>query len=225
MKMKFQSNKISITLSICALLFCLIAILVSAGLTKSFDDTILLSMRQTENASIPVGPAWLKNFMIDISSLGSVSIIVLIVVFVSGFLIIKRDFKLLRVILFAAIGGGIIDLLLKILFTRPRPEIVPHFVNAEFWSFPSGHSIMSSVVYLSLAAIFIPVKMNENIKKYFLIFAVVITLLVGLSRIYLGVHYPTDVLAGWLLGTAWSCISILLADKLTTKKLAEITDG
>ncbi len=207
------------------LIFCLIAVLVSAGLTKGFDNSILLSMRQTGNTSIPLGPAWIRDFMTDISSLGSVSVIVVVTVFAAGCLLLKRSFKMLRVILFAAIGGGVLDLLLKEIFSRPRPEIVPHLVNAEFWSFPSGHSVMSAAVYLSLAAIAAPVQTGSNIRRFIPISAVVIVLLIGISRIYLGVHYPTDVLAGWLLGTAWCCSSIRLAEGLKRNNSAEAVRG
>ncbi len=223
--MNLKSNRILIILSISIFVFCFIALLVSSGSTANIDDLILLSFRQNGNTSIPVGPAWLMDFMTDISSLGSVSIIVAVTLFVSGCMIVKKNFNLLWIILFAAIGGGLLDLLLKYLFARPRPEIVPHLVNVESWSFPSGHSVMSAVIYLSLAVIFIPVDMDRSIKKYILTSAVIISFLIGVSRIYLGVHYPSDVLAGWMLGTAWCCISMLLAERLTNRKLSEITDG
>jgi len=223
--MQLKSNKILIILSISILLFCLIAVLESTGLTKHFDKSILLSFRQSGDNSIPAGPVWLLDFMTDISFLGSVTVIILITLFVSVFFIIKKNLTLLWVILFAAIGGGALDLILKEIFARPRPEVVPHLVNASTWSFPSGHSVMSAVVYISLAVIFIPANLNNRLKKYILTSAIILSLLIGISRIYLGVHYPTDVLGGWILGAIWSCISVVFASRIIKKPLAEATDG
>lgn len=219
-----RSNKILIILSSSIILFCLIAILIFTGATKQFDERILLLLRQTKNTAIPVGPAWLQDFMTDISSMGSVSVIIIVTLFVSGFFIIKKNYYLLRVILFAAIGGGVSDLLLKGIFERHRPEIVPHLVNVNSWSFPSGHSVMSAVVYLSLAVIFIPLNLKEEIKNYILTSAIIITLLIGISRVYLGVHYPTDVIGGWTLGIIWSCISAFFTERISSHSLAETAD-
>jgi undecaprenyl-diphosphatase len=121
----------------------------------------------------------------------------------------------------SVIGGAILSNLLKDFFQRPRPEIVPHLAYAANTSFPSGHSMMSAVTYLTLAALLARSQERRRIKAYFLLLAVLITFLVGVSRIYLGVHWPTDVLAGWTAGTTWALLCWLVARSLQRRKALE----
>jgi undecaprenyl-diphosphatase len=117
--------------------------------------------------------------------------------------------------LFAATGGGLLlSSLLKGWFNRPRPEIVPHLSYVYTSSFPSGHSMLAAVVYLTLGSLLAASVTRRRIKAYILFVAILLTTLVGVSRVYLGVHYPTDVLAGWMAGLAWSLLVWLAARKL-----------
>jgi undecaprenyl-diphosphatase len=204
---------------VCLLLFIFIANLVQLGKTKSFDDWILLSLRNNQNVNQPIGPQWLEIAMINITSLGSAVIITLITIIVVGYLIFQKNYFYIFVVLFATIGGTILVLLLKNFFGRERPELVPHLVYAVSFSFPSGHSMMSAVVYLTQASLISKIQKSKSLKIYILTIAIILTVLIGLSRIYLGVHYPTDVLAGWALGTAWAYICWLLANYFTEKGL------
>ncbi|MGD1005621.1 MAG: phosphatase PAP2 family protein [Ignavibacteriaceae bacterium] len=204
-------NTIFITLLTGIVLFCLVSLSVISGKINYIDNAILLSLRNTNNHSIPIGPGWLLNFMRDVSALGSVTIVVLITILTSGFLILKKEYPSLRVVLFASISGGIIELLMKGIFSRPRPHIVPHLVNVDSLSYPSGHSAISAIIYLSLIFIIFTLDIKRSIKISFLYSAIFLILLIGISRIYLGVHYPSDVLGGWALGLIWSSISVILA--------------
>jgi undecaprenyl-diphosphatase len=105
----------------------------------------------------------------------------------------------------AAVGGGmLLSTLLKMGFDRPRPDLVPHGALVYTASFPSGHATLSAVVYLTLGALLARVQPRFVLKFYLLGLAIVLTVTVGVSRVYLGVHWPTDVLAGWALGAAWA---------------------
>ena len=152
--------------------------------------------------------------MQDVTALGSVTVVVLITLLASGFVIIKKDSISLKFILISIIGGGLLELLMKGIFSRPRPAAVTHLVYADTLSFPSGHSAISSVVYLSLVYIIFNLDIKRNIKLYFLYSAVILILLVGFSRIYLGVHFPTDVIGGWALGLSWISISLIITNHL-----------
>jgi undecaprenyl-diphosphatase len=180
---------------------------------NKIDNSILLSFRAAGNTSVPIGPAWLVDFMQDVSSLGSVTVVIIITVLTSGLLILKREYRSLKVILIAVIAGGTIDLLMKVVISRQRPQLVTHLAPIDSFSFPSGHSAMSAIIYLSLLSIIFTLDLKRSIKIYFLFSAVILIFLVGISRIYLGVHYPSDVLGGWMLGLSWSSISNLLVQK------------
>jgi undecaprenyl-diphosphatase len=105
----------------------------------------------------------------------------------------------------------LLSTLLKLGFERPRPDLVPHAVVVYTASFPSGHAMLSAVTWLTLGALLMRVEPRRRVKAYVLALAVLTTLLVGASRIYLGVHWPTDVLAGWCIGAAWALMCWLAA--------------
>ena len=117
----------------------------------------------------------------------------------------------------AVAGGMLISHLLKLLFARPRPEI-EHAVQVFTPSFPSGHATLSAVTFLTLAALLSRVRTRRRVKIYFVSVAVILTVIVGVSRIYLGVHYPTDVLAGWCIGSAWAIACWAMAVWLQARK-------
>ena len=177
----------------------------------AFDTEILLAFRQAGHPDVPVGPLWLEGAMRDITSLGSSSVLVLIVTAVIVYLLLIRKAGTALFILVAVAGGQLLSTLLKAGIDRPRPELVSHLVNETSLSFPSGHALLSAVTYLtlgSLAARFLP---GRTTKIFVLCLAVLTTLLVGVSRVYLGVHWPSDVLAGWCAGFAWAMLCWLAA--------------
>ena len=115
--------------------------------------------------------------------------------------------------------------LLKLAFQRPRPDLVPHGAEVYTASFPSGHAMLSAVTYLTLAALLIQVQVQWRAKTYVLALAVLVTLLIGVSRVYLGVHWPTDVLAGWCIGAAWALLCWLAALALQRNRQVERSEA
>ncbi|OBQ63272.1 phosphatase PAP2 family protein [Mesorhizobium erdmanii] len=185
----------------------------------AFDTEILLAFRQTGQPGIPIGPLWLEGAIRDITSLGSPSVLVLITAATIIYLMLIRRPWTALLIFVAVAGGQVLSSLLKVGVDRPRPELVSHLVSETSLSFPSGHAMLSAVTYLtlgSLAARFLP---GRATKIYVLSLAVLTTVLVGVSRIYLGVHWPSDVLAGWCAGFAWAMLCWLVARVLQRRKM------
>jgi len=153
--------------------------------------------------------------------LGGVSLLGLTTVIAVGFLVLDGKSHMAVFAAGSVTGGMIVSSLLKDIFQRPRPEIVPHVAYAASTSFPSGHSMMSAVTYLTLAALLARSQERKRLKAYFLLLAALLTLMVGVSRVYLGVHWPTDVLAGWMAGAVWAMLCWLVARWLQTRKTLE----
>ncbi|HEY4264999.1 MAG TPA: phosphatase PAP2 family protein [Micropepsaceae bacterium] len=170
----------------------------------AFDNAILLALRVPGNRAIPIGPAWLPETARDITSLGSIPVIGLLLLAVTGYLLLERKRGSARWILAAAIGGVLLDDLLKFAISRPRPDMIDASVRVFSTSFPSGHASLSAIAYLTLGALLAQTHDSIPIRVYILALAAALTILVGLSRLYLGVHYPSDVLAGWCIGGAWA---------------------
>jgi undecaprenyl-diphosphatase len=193
---------------------------VKEGDTRGFDREMLLAMRHPGDLS-PRGGERAEEAARDITSLGSSSILGLITVF--GVLFLALDGKR-HMALFAGasvVGGMIVSNLLKDFFQRPRPEIVPHLAYASNTSFPSGHSMMSAVTYLTLGALLARSHDRRAVKAFFLLVAALLCFLVGVTRVYLGVHWPTDVLAGWTAGAVWALLCWVIARWLQRRQTLE----
>jgi undecaprenyl-diphosphatase len=147
----------------------------------------------------------------DFTALGGVGVLTFITIAALGSLLLSRRFRMALFTLVAVSGGMLLSTLLKLGFDRPRPDLVPHESIVYTASFPSGHSMMSAVTYLTLAALLNSVEPSRRLKAYLLIVAIAVTVLTGVSRVYLGVHWPTDVLAGWAAGAAWAALCWLVA--------------
>jgi undecaprenyl-diphosphatase len=183
------------------------------GDTRAFDESVLLAFRDRNNPSSPIGPAWLQIMFRDITPLGGYAVVVLISLAVIGYLIIGGKRAAALWVLVSVGGGAVLSNLLKLAIERPRPDLVARLVDVNTTSFPSGHATLAAVTYLTLGALLSRVEPRRHAKIYVLTVAVALTLLIGVSRIYLGVHWPTDVLAGWCVGAAWAmlCWRIALA--------------
>lgn len=184
------------------------------GDTQAFDVWVMQSLRKPGQPEAPIGPAWGFEVARDITGLGGIAVLTLVSVGVAGFLALARKWAAMAFILGATLTGLILSNGLKYAFARPRPEVVPNLVEVHTTSFPSGHSLMSAVVYLTLAALLMRLAHSFPLKLYLLGVAITLTVLVGASRVYLGAHYPTDVLGGWAVGFAWAALCWLLADFL-----------
>ena len=179
--------------------------------TQHFDERVLLALRRADNPEEPVGPRWLAEVARDVTALGSVSVLTLVVCAVGGFLVLVRRWRTLALVVGSTVGGAVVNTLLKSLFARPRPTVVPHLTHVLTESFPSGHAMLSAIVYLTLGALLAQLVERRWQRAYLVGVALTLTLLIGLTRVYLGVHYPTDVLGGWMAGLAWALLTATLA--------------
>jgi len=194
-----------------------------AGTPHAFDTEILLAFRKAGQPDSPIGPQWLEGAMRDITSLGSASVLVLITAAVIVYLLMIRRPATALLIFVAVAGGQMLSSLLKAGIDRPRPDLVSHLVNETSFSFPSGHAMLSAVTYLTLGSLAARFLHGRTTKIFVLCLAVLTTVLVGISRVYLGVHWPSDVLAGWCAGFAWAMLCWLVARVLQRRNA--VTDS
>ncbi len=202
-----------------------VRVLAAVGFARiqSFDERVLLLLRRPEDLAVPIGPHWLLDAAREITALGSATILVVVTLSVVGYLWLERRYGLLALVLASTFGGVLITTMLKDVLGRPRPTVVPHLVTVSSPSFPSGHSMLSTTVYLTLGALLTRVSADRATKLYFVLLPSMLTVSIGLSRIYLGVHYPTDVLGGWVGGLVWALACVVVARELERRRV--ITPG
>ncbi len=191
-------------------MFAEIADEVTEGDSLSFDEWVLTSLRQTEDPSTIRGPGWITTWVEEVTALGGTAVVTLITVVVIGYLLLFKDYRAVGMVLIAVVGGALLVSFLKSSFGRVRPDVVPRLMEETSLSFPSGHASMSAILYLSLAALLVNVQPRRRVRIYIITVAVLLTIMIGLSRVWLGVHYPTDVLAGWSFGLAWASFCYLI---------------
>ena len=178
---------------------------VAQGDTRAFDHAILVALRVHDEPGRLRGPAWVGGAVRDVTALGGETLLTLFTVAVCCYLSLARRPDLSLFAAASVIGGAALMYLLKWLFARPRPDLVPHILTVvSSGSFPSGHAMLSAVVYLTLGGIVAEVVPRHALKVYVLSVAIFLTVLIGSTRVLLGVHYPTDVLAGWAAGFLWA---------------------
>lgn len=198
---------------------------VGEGETATFDTAILLAFRNNADLSDPLGPAWFEGIMRDFTALGGVAVLTTVTALVAGFLLLTRKHRTAWMVIISVLGGIALSHLLKWGFGRPRPDLVPHATAVYSESFPSGHAMLSAVVYLTLGALLARTEGEVRVKIYLVSAAGFLTLLVGISRIYLGVHWPTDVLAGWAVGASWALVCWLVMLWLQGRGKVEAEDA
>ena len=187
---------------------------VSKGDTQKFDVWAVRALREADNPALPIGPAWVQELARDLTALGGITVLLLVLLSVIGFLFLQRKYGAMWLVMIASATGFLISTVTKELFHRARPDVVPHLSYVKTASFPSGHSMLSAVVYLTLGSILTRLVKDRRTKAYLLVVPLLLTFLVGVSRVYLGVHYPTDVLAGWTAGIVWAVLCWLVARSL-----------
>ncbi|NEX93039.1 phosphatase PAP2 family protein [Caulobacter sp. 17J65-9] len=191
--------------------FASVAEEMAEGETHAFDQAVLNALRVGGDPSVPVGPPWLESALTDLTALGGPWVLVTFAVMAAGFVLIQRRPAAAALIVVSLGGGAVLSQALKAAFGRDRPALAYRAVEAFNPSFPSGHAMLSAVFYLTLGAIMARVLAKRRLKAYVLTWAILLTVTIGFSRIYLGVHWATDVLAGWSLGAAWAMLCWLAA--------------
>ncbi|WP_370545461.1 phosphatase PAP2 family protein [Caulobacter sp. 17J80-11] len=202
--------------------FASVAEEMAEGETHAFDQAVLAALRPTADPSHPIGPHWLESALTDVTALGGPGVLTLFAVMAVGFVLIQRRPAAAALIIVSLGGGVVLSQGLKAAFGRDRPALTYRAVEALNPSFPSGHAMLSAVFYLTLGAVMARVLGKKRLKAYVLGWAILLTLLIGFSRIYLGVHWATDVLAGWSLGAAWAMLCWLAAYLLERRAARKI---
>jgi undecaprenyl-diphosphatase len=178
------------------------------------DEWLILALRDPHSPGQPWGPRWVQELARDITALGSVGILSFITFIVAGYLWLLGKYRIMALVVAAFLGGTLLSFSLKSGFDRPRPELVPHAVYVQTPSFPSAHSMMAAATYLTLGALLARIQTRRRTRIYILGVAAWTTFIVGVSRIYMGVHWPSDVLGGWILGAAWALACWMIARRM-----------
>lgn len=186
--------------------FIAVAEEVLEGETGAFDQALLLALRMPGNPAQSRGPAWLEGAARDITALGSLTVLGLVVLAASVFLVLANRRRIALFLLLSTTSGTLAAFLLKSTFSRSRPDLFAHGDYVVTASFPSAHAMISALVYLTLGALVARVVTSRTVKLYVMAVTLLLSGLIGVSRVYLGVHWPTDVLAGWAAGAAWALI-------------------
>ncbi len=194
---------------------------VMEGSTSNFDRYVMLAFRGgADPTSGPLGPPWVREMARDVTSLGSFVVLGMITFAVAVYLLLTGGRSASLLVVVAVVGGMAVNSLLKIQFARPRPDVFVPAAEVFTASFPSGHAALSAITYLTMAALLARMTASRRLRYYLMAVAATLTCLIGVSRIYLGVHYPTDILAGWCIGSAWA----LLCWAVLTRFLHDGTD-
>lgn len=197
---------------------------VMEGETRAFDIAILFALRTPGDPADPLGPAWVEEMARDVTGLGGIGVLTFLTLAAAVLLWLQRR-RWTALYVLGAVGSGVtLSNAAKAFFDRPRPDLVPHGSLVYTASFPSGHSLMAAVVYLTLAALVARSFPERRLRAYVVALAILVTLAVGASRVYLGVHWPTDVLAGWAAGGAWALACAALAHALARRGAIEAVD-
>jgi undecaprenyl-diphosphatase len=189
--------------------FVAMALLVASGRGAAFDAAGLRIWREGPGLAVPHGPHWLIEAVRDYTALGGAlrHLFAVAAIMALLFLKLRREAVLFGITVIAGLLG---EVLLKAVFARPRPTIVPHLMEAAGSSFPSGHSFNAAIVYIAMALAFAAISPCRSVRWTMIVGAMALTLLIALSRVWLGVHYPSDAIAGWLGGAGWAFLASAL---------------
>ncbi|GAB5518652.1 MAG: phosphatase PAP2 family protein [Rhodothermales bacterium] len=187
---------------------------VVAGQATSFDESILLAFRESGDLDDPIGNSSIEEAVRDITALGGTVIIVLLLLATLAYFLLDKRPRSALFLLGSVLSGIGVTFILKSSFARPRPDLVSHGMEALTASFPSGHSATAAVVYLTLGALMARAHPGRRLKIFLIGISVFVAIAVGISRVYLGVHWPTDVIAGWTVGATWAVAASLVARSL-----------
>lgn len=188
---------------------------------QQFDKWLLLALRDADNPQYLFGPHWVDEAVRDVTALGGPAVLTFMILAVTIYLLLQKKYKSTILVLVVTVGGLVISLLLKDFFLRDRPDIVPALMVETSPSFPSGHSMLSAIVYLTLGSLLTRLEANPRIRMYIIFIAILTAVSIGLTRIMLGVHFPTDVLVGWIVGFFWATLCWFFMMVLQDKHVVE----
>jgi undecaprenyl-diphosphatase len=191
--------------------------LFAEGGANGFDRGLMLALRNPADLDDPVGPGWFEDVMRDFTGLGGIAVVVGASLLLCGYLLLRRRYADIAILATSLVGAQLLSSLAKLVVSRPRPDLVSHEAQIYSASFPSGHSLMSSVAYATFALLLVVDVDDRRVRELLLVAAWLVSLAVGCSRIYLGVHWPSDVLAGWAVGALWMLLMLRLWPRLNFK--------
>ncbi|WP_142849759.1 phosphatase PAP2 family protein [Telmatospirillum sp. J64-1] len=189
-----------------AMVFVAITDEVTEGGGNELDQLVLFHLRVNGDPAHLVGPHWLVTAAQDITALGSFTVVYLFSAIAIFFLMLARRFRAALLVAVSVGGGTVLSIMLKDVFSRARPDIAWHVVETATASFPSSHATSAAVAYLTLGALLARMTPRLRLKLFIMGTAILLTVMIGLTRIYLGVHWLSDVVAGWALGAAWALL-------------------
>lgn len=190
---------------------------VGGGHIFAFDRNVMLALRQIDRLT-PVGPHWLRQAMVDITALGGETVLTLVVALTVGFLLANRHLLTAALVFGGTVSGSIAVALAKQIVGRERPALVDHLVEVGSASFPSGHAANSAIIYLTIALTLMQIVPARRARWFLFAATVLLVTAIGTSRVYLGVHWPSDVLAGWSFGALWALAWWALGHRLRTRQ-------
>lgn len=209
---RIDQRKALVVALLCWLGFAAIAIAVQTDNTQAIDRFGLMFWRGADGM-VPRGPEKLLEMVRDVTALGGVllrNLFALGAVVALLFLRLRREATLLAA---TVIVGWLVNSGIKQVVGRARPEIVPHLTEAGGMSFPSGHSFNSAVVYIAMALAFATLSARQSVRMTLIGVALLASMAIAWSRVWLGVHWPSDAIAGWLGGAAWAFTAAALLQR------------
>nr|WP_283255053.1 phosphatase PAP2 family protein [Marivita sp. GX14005] len=198
---------------------------VAEGATHRYDAYLMRALLDITGVAAGTSSPLMGEIMRDTTALGGIAVLGFVVIAVSGFLWLAGKRRSTVFLLISVATGLAMSQWFKGLFDRPRPDFITHGSYVHTASFPSGHSLMAALVYMTLAVMLARSLKQRAAKVYVTALAILLALSVGFSRIWLGVHWPTDVLAGWMLGTGWALACAVLAGWLDRRGVIEPEEG
>lgn len=200
--------------------FALIALLAVTGASDPADHAIMLYLRDAGDGGSPDGPPWLVQTVIDITALGGYPVLITWTIAASAILVTSGKGRYAVFLIASTASGTLVTHSLKLLFSRERPDLLEHLLDTHTASFPSGHAAMSAIFYIALATILARLVPVYRGRVAILMVGILLALTVGVSRIWLGVHWPSDVLAGWAVAAFWLGICLMLLDRADERTAA-----
>lgn len=198
--------------------FILIGNAVGGGIDQ-VDKDLLLAMRAAPDD--PHGPHWFEDGMMHLSAVGSGAVTGLVTLVSILFLLVARKPRLALLLLVCALGTLVWMEVLKGIYERPRPTVVTHIDPPGGMSFPSGHSMIAAALYLTLAVQIARALPERRLQRFAVAVGATLAMLVGVTRMYLGVHYPSDVIGGWTVGVTWALVCGVVARRLEKRGTVE----